>query len=569
VRQAFKTGLALLLVLAASGSLAAAAGAESTRTPDGSTLAFWDNLNVRLIGADGVPKPGIHDLTPGPPPPNREYRGSDRAMAADGTSTFVWIEIEGIHALLRERRASAEGSPLGEIHTIAEGVEEHVQLAIDVAPDGTATVVWNDNVTSEVFARQIAPDGTPAATTKVLNPSSPRGRSPDVAVAPDGTATIVWVERVGEGNELRSRQIAPDGTLGEPHTLGSSDWGMEDPEIGVADDGTATVIWTQWELGGEEEEMERQISPAGVPQGEVNLVSAAGEKAWFPSLFVAPDGTGLITWNTGKHVLVARRLDGSGNLSPTTIPLYAGAYSSLVKVGVSSDGVYTIAWATEGCGRSCVFERRLLPDDTLTPLNGVFKSAGILAVGRVSVGDDGSAVLVVGGRLGTARVLETRKVEADGTLSPYFYDVTALEPEPTIAPPFSDSDPAGTGAGGEEGATAPAVTAGSTPPSSPDKLVLAVGKAHLNKQSGTAALPVRVSSPGTATVAGQCAGGVAAGQPVPVDPGTNLLRIAAKGQCRRQLLRTGATSFGVTVTVTPTKGATSSLHARISLLLYR
>jgi hypothetical protein len=431
-----KTSLALLLVLSAHLALAAGAAAGSSLTPDGSTMVAWGDLNVRLIAPDGVPEPTIYDLDPEAPAAGREVSDPFWAMAPDGTATFAWIEIAGTGIFLRERQAAADGSPLGPIHTLATSFEEHARVDVDVAADGTATVVWNEGVTGEIFARRIAPDGTPAESTLLLDPGGPSGHWPDLAVAPDGTATVVWVGKEGEGNALRTRQIDADGLLGPIQTLGTSSFGMGEPEVGVAADGTATALWTQWASTGPEHLLERQLSPTGT----IGSLNELDEEARFPKLFVGAAGNPLIAWTTADDEFVARQVEPGGALSPTVVTLHNEEFAPFPQIGVAADGTYTIAWVSEPCGpRSCVLERRLQPDGTLGALNVVSESAAIQGAWETTVGGDGSATVVYTKQLrpgSGAYTVEARKLEADGSLNPQAYLVSAPDTRPTFALPF-------------------------------------------------------------------------------------------------------------------------------------
>jgi hypothetical protein len=210
-----------------------------------------------------------------------------------------------------------------------------------VAPDGSATIVWSAEGDGgfQVFMRRIAPDGTGGAVVPLSVPGGD-ALSPQVAVAPDGTATIVWSRFAGEKFVVQDRRVAPDGTLDEVKSLSSTAVETNpgrnalSPQVAVAADGTATVVWKRFNdfLF---QVKERRIAPDGtVEEAAAHTLSAKAEPeeeehdAVEPRVAVAPDGTATVVWS---------RYDGSNTIvqgsrvAPDGIP--AGGVANLSAAG--------------------------------------------------------------------------------------------------------------------------------------------------------------------------------------------------------------------------------------------
>lgn len=78
-----------------------------------------------------------------------------------------------------------------------------------------------------------------------IDGGEPVGRV-DVVVLADGTAWVTWVERTGDSAEIRTRSVAPDGTVGEPVTVALTSGGRASgfPRTVLLADGSILTAWT-------------------------------------------------------------------------------------------------------------------------------------------------------------------------------------------------------------------------------------------------------------------------------------------------------------------------------------
>ena len=140
------------------------------------------------------------------------------------------------------RRGAADragGTPEEATRTLSGSGQDAMAPQVDVAPDGEATVVWKrfDGFHYLVQVRRIAADGTSeGARSGSRNPARTRSNRA-VAVADDGTATVVWSRFDGSDSIVQARRVEPGGSLGCDHgPLGA---GRErDPAAGGG--------WSRW-----------------------------------------------------------------------------------------------------------------------------------------------------------------------------------------------------------------------------------------------------------------------------------------------------------------------------------
>ncbi|MDQ3725108.1 MAG: hypothetical protein M3335_04330, partial [Actinomycetota bacterium] len=332
---------------------------------------------------------------------------SDVATAPDGTVTLV----SGQQYL----RVAPDGTrtPFQD-YTLRE-TEEEGDPSVAVAPDGTATVAWVriGPVGSAVLVRRIGPDGElEGGVTELVSHSEDSHLNPDVAVAPDGTATVVWTATFGGETFIQSSRIAPDGTAGKRVDLAAG--GSYSPDVEVAPDGTATVVWHQF---GDDSSTAaaRQIKPDGSLDDALQLSSGACNSQ-DPALAVTPSGAAVVVWECiyphgvgvdPDEILEERRIAPNGvpDKGVNTISAEEDAGAPVVAAG--PDGTVTIVWRQSA---GPMLERRIEPDgtpedtiyDVSSPARGIYP--------KLAIADDGSATLV----WSTGWQIFSRRLDPDG-----------------------------------------------------------------------------------------------------------------------------------------------------------
>jgi hypothetical protein len=207
--------------------------------------------------------------------------------------------------------------------------------------------------------------------------------APDVAVAADGTATVVWSARTSGNFTVYMRRIAPGGT-GPITALSDPSQDALAPQVAVAPDGTATVTWIRSD-GDDFLVQARRVDPTGVPDASTKNLSQTGQDAAAPRVDVDSGGTSTVVWKRfdGGHYLVEeRRLTPAGERLPaesTNVLSEAGGDAVEPTVAAAADGTATVAWSRYDGAHSIVQTRRIeaagAPEATTSNLSAAGESA--------------------------------------------------------------------------------------------------------------------------------------------------------------------------------------------------
>lgn len=305
-----------------------------------------------------------------------------------------------------------------------EDVSPRAEMAagpdVDVAPDGAATVVWSARSGAEfdVFARRIEADGTRGAIRQ-LSLAGGDALAPQVAVAPDGTATVVWSRWDGADFRVQARQIDADGTPAEAtRTLSGSGQDALDPQVDVAPDGEATAVWKRFD-GFHYLVQARRIAPDGSSEGSSQRLSEPKQDAVEPQVAVAGDGAATVVWSRfdGEDSIVqTRRLEPDGTAAEATADLSAAGESAIQpRVAVDSDGAATVVWNRFDGSDRVIQGRRLspagAPEGAVQNLSAAGRSA---AEPQLALDSEGAATVVWDRFDGASFVVQARRLDSSG-----------------------------------------------------------------------------------------------------------------------------------------------------------
>ncbi|MDX6634887.1 MAG: hypothetical protein QOF06_1090 [Solirubrobacterales bacterium] len=542
---------------AAAANLSSAAemasGPDLDVAPDGTATAVWSakgggefRVFARQIAADGTRGP-VDQLSAS----GADALAPQVAVAPDGTATVAWIRWDGTNFRVQERRIAAGGSPEEATRTLSGSGQDAADPQVDVAPDGTATVVWRrfDGFHPLVQVRRIAPDGTSEESSQRLSESGQDAVEPDVAVAPDGTATVVWSRFDGSESIVQERRVEPDGTLVATANLSAVGENAIEPQVELGPGGGATVVWTRfdgsnWVIQGQ------RLSAAGVAEGAVFNLSASGRSAAEPQLAVDSDGVATVVWDRfdgSNFVVQARRIDAGGALlaGPANLST-AGRDAADPQVAAASEGGATVVWSRFDGGNWIVQRRDLSDDGTLGSVAGLSASGRGGGDAVAAWGEDGTLAMVWRRFAGAGDVVQAN---------------TVPKPEPPPPPPPPpDPEGEGGGSGGSSDGDSGGSGGGSADTAVPVSSVFKIGKVGLNRRRGTATLAVDVSGPGMVAVDG------AMPQQRQVEAaGRVALTILPKPKARRILNRRGNVRLRLTVTFVPRGGIPNSRDLSVRL----
>lgn len=348
--------------------------------------------------------------------------GPDVAVAPDGTATVVWSARSGGAHVVFARRLAADGAP-GATRQLSASGQDALAPRVAVAPDGTATVVWmrHDGNNFRIQARRLTPGGTPGEATRTLSGEGQDAAAPQVDVAPDGEATVVWKRWDGFRYLVQVRGIAADGTSGAPsQRLSEPKQDAVEPRVAVAADGTATVVWSRFD--GEDSIVQtRQVADDGTLEGTIDDLSAAGESAIQPQVDVGPGGEATVIWNRfdgASWIVQSERISPSGAPAGAVRNISAAGRSAAEpQLAVDPEGAATVVWDRFDGSSFVVQARRLDPAGAPvgSPLN-LSASGRDAADPRLALAPDGDATVLWSRFDGANWVVQRRDLGTGGSL---------------------------------------------------------------------------------------------------------------------------------------------------------
>jgi hypothetical protein len=233
--------------------------------------------------------------------------GGSVAVAANGTAFVTWTGDVGGHDIARVRIRPAGGQDFGPpIDLTAKDGRDAFVADVAVDGGGNATVVWDEEKSAvsterQLRAARITPDGAVDTLTDPISPGAADAHDPVVAVNPAGRAVVAYVEGTSLFTVRALARNAPTGSFGGPQSLAPSIEHVGTPlEVGMADDGSASVAWSQNPNAAELNRRIVMVADRGSsgsfgPADEVDK-NLLGETAAAPSLAVAPNGTAIVLW---------------------------------------------------------------------------------------------------------------------------------------------------------------------------------------------------------------------------------------------------------------------------------
>jgi hypothetical protein len=503
-------------------------GPDVAVAPDGTSTVVWSarqgggdfQVFARRIAPDGT-RGAIQQLSAS----GQDALAPRVALAPDGTATVAWVRSDGANFLAQARRISPGGTPEESTKNLSTTGHDAAAPQVAVGADGTSTVVWKrfDGSHYLVQERRIAPDGTREAAFHTLSEAKQDAVEPGVAAGPDGTATVVWSRFDGSNSIVQERRIQADGEPAETTaSLSGSGENAIEPELAVAGDGTATVVWDRFD-GSHWIVQAQRLSAAGLPEGGAANLSAGGRDAAEPQLALAEDGSATVVWDRfdgASFVVQARQLDPGGEPAGSAVNLSAaGRDAAEPAVAIAPSGTATVLWSRFD-GTAFVVQRRdLAAGGTLSSTESLSAAGRSASHPALAWGADGTLAMAWNRFNGNADVVQAKTVPLP-------------QPPPVTTPEGSPSSSGGT--------AKPAPMIDNS---------FSLGHPRLNRRLGTATLPVTVPGPGEVSL-----GGAVPRRRETMGPETVVLRVAPPPAKRRLLRRKGSLRLRLTVTFEPAGG---------------
>lgn len=309
------------------------------------------------------------------------------AVAPDGTTVTAWRREGFAGGGLRIERIAADGTPTGDPALLLPG-ESISGVQAGVGDDGAATIVWRRNGAQPLESVRVGPTGQ-IGTVRTVTPDGQSAADPRVVVAADGSAVLAWRRGLGD---ILARRIASTGALGDVNVLETGIGGIESLRVMIGPQG-AVVVWDT----GTDTRGARLTPSGGIAVATKTLV----EKAVEPQIGVADDGTATLAYRhfaSGANRIVARRYFADGGLGQPRDLSFAADDVQNPLVSVGRDGTAHVAWTRillPGVPGD-IQMRRIAPDGTLgivhtLPVGGVGSNRKALATTP-----SGGALVLVG-----------------------------------------------------------------------------------------------------------------------------------------------------------------------------
>jgi hypothetical protein len=272
------------------------------------------------------------------------------AIGADGTATAVWTIYDGAAYIVQAATRSPGQASFGPAENLSQSGQSAAGPQVAIAPDGTTTVIWRRSNGSNSIV-QAATRQAGQGTFGAVQDLSQAGRSAflhQVATGASGATVVVWSRSDGTSPVIQAASRAPgEASFGTPETLSQTGQSAGDPQAAIAGDGTTVVTWRR--SNGSNLIIQAAVRASGQTAfGTAQNLSAAGLDAVVPQVAAAPDGTTTVTWNgsngTNLVVWAATLQAGQASFGAPEVLSANGQSSFDQQVAVAPDGATTVTW---------------------------------------------------------------------------------------------------------------------------------------------------------------------------------------------------------------------------------
>ncbi len=167
-------------------------------------------------------------------------------VGVDGATTVVWNQRTGSNSIVQASTRPAGSGTFGAVVNLSTLGQDADYQQVAVGADGATTVVWRrDNGSNSIVQASTRPAGSITfSAAENLSAAGQSADNPQVAVAVDGATTVVW-DRWNGPNSIVQARTRPAGsiTFGGAVNLSATGKEADNPQVAVAVDGTATVVW--------------------------------------------------------------------------------------------------------------------------------------------------------------------------------------------------------------------------------------------------------------------------------------------------------------------------------------
>jgi len=289
------------------------------------------------------------------------YKNSiDACRSPNGDFVVVWeTPLRFGDADIRARRFAADGTPFGaEFQVNTYTTDPQFRPSVACGPTGGFVVAWQDYEPAARVKAQLFDDtGAPTGGEIVVSPS---GGSPTVGMDASGAFVVAWY-----GDDVHSRRFDAGGTPTTGDTVLGLD-GESPPDIDVADDGRAVVVWQ----GAGESGRARRLDAVGAPVGgEIVVAEGPTDYVDTPAVSINATGSFVVVWHGdsgyGFDPVRARSFSPMGTPGPPqTVSTFEDFNVIDTDVALDAAGNFVVTWS-DFYETEDVLARRVRADGTL------------------------------------------------------------------------------------------------------------------------------------------------------------------------------------------------------------
>lgn len=325
-------------------------------------------------------------------------RGSALAVDARSNTWVVWEAHSGAIKIAERPAGGTWGEPTRLVRTNSATADPHV--AADA--EGNLTVVWiaqRQNFTDGVKAMTRTPLGRWSDPVRVSDDKRVAGygtdgkgawgaRGLDLAVSPKGAVTVAWAWGSEDRNKAWRIQSAfrPVGHGWRDVRQLTEANGAEDPQVGIARDGTVTLLYTRQELGHDQ----RLFTVVRVPGAGWRGRTVLADRGYGPELMVDRAGNAVVAYMPTvrlREVVAVYSHDGRHWAGPRRLSPAGVRLDGVIAAAMNGRGTAIVAWARKD-GRVDVVRRpRQGPWSAPQRVVGVAGDVGEVAVALNGAGD--------------------------------------------------------------------------------------------------------------------------------------------------------------------------------------
>jgi hypothetical protein len=292
----------------------------------------------------------------------------------NGNSTIAWIEQsdrdgQGWGIFGRRFNSSSTALDINDVVMPSQPIGKQYMSSVARAGNGDYIVDWSgpdDGDGRGTWVRRFDSAGNPLSNDVRANTSTAGNTwATDIAANTNGDFVVVWRDDSGDTDKIRFRSYHANGSpikgadqLAGPYNAGAGR--NFSPTVGIADDGTFVICWTEGGAGGTA--CERFDSNSNSLGKFLGTTTKTGTAQASPGIGVGNDGTFVVTWSDSSYgtleIMARYFLAGAVGLGNDFRAPATGAVNDDFTPSAAVDGAGNFAVVWRGRGRSPSIQAR-------------------------------------------------------------------------------------------------------------------------------------------------------------------------------------------------------------------